>query len=68
MLRLCVSSWKGWISTFDMEIGEWYHMLASPCAICINTHTAYFLHGKQAHLEVTVKSVGIVRCFRVLIY
>lgn len=66
MVRLCVSSWNGWTSTFFMEIEEWYQLPPSPYAACINTHTAFLLHGKKVHLE--VKPIGIGRCFRVLIY
>lgn len=51
-----------------MEMGEGYQVPASSYAICTSAYAAYFLHGKKVHLEVKVKSIGVGRCFRVLIY
>lgn len=64
MVRLCVSSWNGWTSTFFMETEELYQL--PPILMCIDAHTAFLLHGKRVHLEVKPRGTG--RCFSELIY
>lgn len=65
MVRLSVSSWNGWTSTFFMGVEE-YQLPPFPYAMCTNAHTAILLHGKRVHL--VIKPIGIGRCFRELIY